>query len=79
MVREALAGWAVGYSDGMRYGVVYSPTVLPSAPDGARVLAEEAFDPAVGVHPFGDMAAAVHEVNTTEYARLTGRLTRDTV
>jgi len=77
-VREAVAGGAAVLTGGHKVSAsLYAPTVLSGIPATARVCAEEAFAPVVGLYRFTTMDEAIAAVNTSRYGLQAGIFTRD--
>ena len=72
-VQEAVRGGARILTGGRRLGgALYAPTVLADVPTDAKVCAQEVFAPLVGVFPFDDFDAALHEVNRSKFGLQAG-------
>ncbi len=54
----------------------YEPTVLTGVASEAKICAEEAFAPLVGLYPFSDFAGAIDAVNRSRYGLQAGVFTR---
>jgi glyceraldehyde-3-phosphate dehydrogenase (NADP+) len=77
-VKEAVAGGATILTGGRRLGAsLYAPTVLSGVPSHAKVCAQEAFAPLVGLYPFSDFDAALTELNQSVYGLQAGVFTND--
>jgi len=76
-VREALAGGARALTGGQPDGLFYPPTVLVDVPKDARVCGEEVFAPVVNLFPVPDFAAALAELNDSQFGLQCGVFTND--
>jgi len=75
-VDEAVAGGARVLTGGRRVGRAgYQPTVLTDVPDTAKVCAEEAFAPLVGLYRFSSFPSVIDEVNRSRYGLQAGVFT----
>ena len=76
-VREALSRGARALTGGQPNGRFYPPTVLVDVPKDARVCGEEVFAPVVNLFPVPDFAAAVRELNDSQFGLQCGVFTND--
>jgi acyl-CoA reductase-like NAD-dependent aldehyde dehydrogenase len=76
-VDEAAAAGARVLCGGKRHGSLVEPTVLTATRAEMRVNCLEAFAPVVSVEPYQDFAAAVQQVNDSNYGLQAGIFTRD--
>ena len=76
-VGEALASGARALTGGKPDGLFYPPTVLVDVPKDARVCGEEVFAPVVNLFPVPDFAAAVAELNDSQFGLQCGVFTND--
>jgi acyl-CoA reductase-like NAD-dependent aldehyde dehydrogenase len=76
-VAEALARGARALTGGEPDGLFYPPTVLADVPKDARVCGEEVFAPVVNLFPVPDFAAAVAEINDSQFGLQCGVFTND--
>lgn len=77
-VQEAVAAGAEVLTGGKRLGgPLYTPTVLSNVAQDAKVCAQEAFAPLVGLFPFESFDAAVTDVNRSSYGLQAGVFTAD--
>ncbi|HLE88638.1 MAG TPA: aldehyde dehydrogenase family protein [Candidatus Limnocylindria bacterium] len=76
-VGEALARGARALTGGQPDGLFYPPTVLVDVPKDARVCGEEVFAPVVNLFPVPDFAAAVTEINDSQFGLQCGVFTND--
>jgi glyceraldehyde-3-phosphate dehydrogenase (NADP+) len=76
-VREALDGGARALAGGEPNGLVYPPTVLVDVPKQARVCGEEVFAPVVNLFRVPDFAAAIGEINDSQFGLQCGVFTND--
>jgi acyl-CoA reductase-like NAD-dependent aldehyde dehydrogenase len=76
-VGEALARGARALTGGEPDGLFYPPTVLVDVPKDARVCGEEVFAPVVNLFPVRDFAAAVAEINDSQFGLQCGVFTND--
>jgi len=76
-VGEALARGARALTGGEPDGLFYPPTVLVDVPKDARVCGEEVFAPVVNLFPVPDFAAAVAELNDSQFGLQCGVFTND--
>ena len=77
-VREATAEGAEVLTGGRRLGgAMYAPTVMTGVPGHAKLCAEEAFAPLVGLWRFSSFDDAVAEVNRSRFGLQAGVFTRD--
>ena len=77
-VHEAVGSGARVLTGGKRLGgPVYAPTVLTNVSREARVCAQEAFAPLVGLFNVPDFDAALEEVNRSSYGLQAGVFTAD--
>jgi acyl-CoA reductase-like NAD-dependent aldehyde dehydrogenase len=76
-VREALSRGARALTGGQPDGLFYPPTVLVDVPKDARVCGEEVFAPVVNLFPVPDFAAAVRELNDSQFGLQCGVFTND--
>ncbi|NUU24926.1 MAG: aldehyde dehydrogenase family protein [Streptomycetaceae bacterium] len=73
LVADALAGGATAVAGGQPLrvgdggGYFFAPTILTGLADGARIVDEEQFGPALPVVPYRDLEAAVDHVNAGRY------------
>jgi glyceraldehyde-3-phosphate dehydrogenase (NADP+) len=75
-VDEAVAGGARVLTGGRRIGRAgYAPTVIAGVPADAKLCAEEAFAPIVGLYPFTELAAALDAMNASRYGLQAGVFT----
>ncbi len=76
-VREALSRGARALTGGQPDGLFYPPTVLVDVPKDARVCGEEVFAPVVNLFGVPDFAAAVRELNDSQFGLQCGLFTND--
>ncbi|MGZ6214411.1 MAG: aldehyde dehydrogenase family protein [Candidatus Limnocylindria bacterium] len=76
-VGEALGDGARALVGGEPDGLFYPPTVLVDVPKDARVCGEEVFAPVVNLFPVADFAAAVSEINDSQFGLQCGVFTND--
>jgi len=76
-VGEALDRGARALTGGEPNGLFYPPTVLVDVPKDARVCGEEVFAPVVNLFPVSDFAAAVRELNDSQFGLQCGVFTND--
>ena len=77
-VTEAVAAGARVLTGGRRLGPsMYAPTILTDVPSSAKVCAEEAFAPLVGLWRFSRLEDAIAEVNRSRFGLQAGIFTRD--
>ncbi len=76
-VDEAAAAGAEVLCGGRRQGSLMEPTVLTATRPEMRVNCLEVFAPVVTVEPYRDFAAAVKQVNDSNYGLQAGIFTRD--
>jgi len=76
-VGEALARGATALVGGEPDGLFYPPTVLVDVPKDARVCGEEVFAPVVNLFPVPDFAAAIAELNDSQFGLQCGVFTND--
>ena len=76
-VREALERGAKALVGGEPDGLFYPPTVLVDVPKDARVCGEEVFAPVVNLFAVPDFAAAVAELNDSQFGLQCGVFTND--
>jgi glyceraldehyde-3-phosphate dehydrogenase (NADP+) len=76
-VGEALDGGATALVGGEPDGLFYPTTVLVDVPRQARVCGEEVFAPVVNLFPVPDFAAAVGEINDSQFGLQCGIFTND--
>ncbi|HEX6141038.1 MAG TPA: aldehyde dehydrogenase family protein [Candidatus Limnocylindria bacterium] len=76
-VREALAMGATALVGGEPDDLLYPPTVLVDVPKEARVCGEEVFAPVVNLFRVPDFAAAVAEINDSQFGLQCGVFTND--
>jgi glyceraldehyde-3-phosphate dehydrogenase (NADP+) len=76
-VGEALAGGARSLAGGEPNGLFYPPTVLVDVPKTARVCGEEVFAPVVNLFPVPSFAAAMAEINDSQFGLQCGVFTND--
>jgi glyceraldehyde-3-phosphate dehydrogenase (NADP+) len=76
-VGEALARGARALTGGEPDGRFYPPTVLVDVPKDARVCGEEVFAPVVNLFKVPDFAAAVRELNDSQFGLQCGVFTND--
>jgi acyl-CoA reductase-like NAD-dependent aldehyde dehydrogenase len=76
-VREALDAGANALTGGEPDGRYYPPTVLVDVPKDARVCGEEVFAPVVNLFGVPDFAAAVREINDSQFGLQCGVFTND--
>ena len=76
-VDEAAAAGARVLCGGKRHGSLVEPTVLTATRAEMRVNCLEVFAPVVSVEPYQDFAAAVKQVNDSNYGLQAGIFTRD--
>jgi acyl-CoA reductase-like NAD-dependent aldehyde dehydrogenase len=76
-VREALERGAKTLVGGEPDGLFYPPTVLVDVPKDARVCGEEVFAPVVNLFAVPDFAAAVAELNDSQFGLQCGVFTND--
>ncbi|HEX9634554.1 MAG TPA: aldehyde dehydrogenase family protein [Candidatus Limnocylindria bacterium] len=76
-VGEALARGARALTGGEPDALFYPPTVLVDVPKDARVCGEEVFAPVVNLFPVPDFAAAVRELNDSQFGLQCAVFTND--
>ena len=76
-VGEALARGARALVGGAPDGLFYPATVLVDVPKDARVCGEEVFAPVVNLFPVPDFAAAIAELNDSQFGLQCGVFTND--
>ena len=76
-VGEALARGATALVGGEPEGLFYPPTVLVDVPKDARVCGEEVFAPVVNLFGVPDFAAAIAELNDSQFGLQCGVFTND--
>jgi glyceraldehyde-3-phosphate dehydrogenase (NADP+) len=76
-VTEALGQGARALVGGEPDGLFYPPTVLVDVPKGCRVCGEEVFAPVVNLFPVTDFAAAIREINDSQFGLQCGVFTND--
>ena len=76
-VGEALTRGARALTGGEPDGLFYPPTVLVDVPKDARVCGEEVFAPVVNLFGVPDFAAAVAEINDSQFGLQCGVFTND--
>ena len=76
-VGEALARGATALVGGEPDGLFYPPTVLVDVPKDARVCGEEVFAPVVNLFAVPDFAAAIAELNDSQFGLQCGVFTND--
>jgi acyl-CoA reductase-like NAD-dependent aldehyde dehydrogenase len=76
-VGEAIAGGARALVGGEPDGLFYPPTVLVDVPKDARVCGEEVFAPVVNLFAVPDFAAALREINDSQFGLQCGVFTND--
>jgi len=76
-VGEALARGATALVGGEPDGLFYPPTVLVNVPKDARVCGEEVFAPVVNLFAVPDFAAAMAELNDSQFGLQCGVFTND--
>ena len=77
-VKEAEAAGARVLTGGRRLGgAMYAPTVMTDVPTDAKLCAEEAFAPLVGLWRFSALDEALAEVNRSRFGLQAGIFTRD--
>ncbi len=76
-VGEALARGARALTGGQPDGLFYPPTVLVDVPKDARVCGEEVFAPVVNLFGVPDFAAALAELNDSQFGLQCGVFTND--
>jgi glyceraldehyde-3-phosphate dehydrogenase (NADP+) len=76
-VTEALGQGARALIGGEPDGLFYPPTVLVDVPKGCRVCGEEVFAPVVNLFPVTDFAAAIREINDSQFGLQCGVFTND--
>jgi acyl-CoA reductase-like NAD-dependent aldehyde dehydrogenase len=76
-VGEALSRGARALTGGEPDGLFYPPTVLVDVPKDARVCGEEVFAPVVNLFPVPDFAAAIAEINDSQFGLQCGVFTND--
>jgi glyceraldehyde-3-phosphate dehydrogenase (NADP+) len=76
-VGEALRDGARALAGGQPDGLFYPPTVLVDVPKEARVCGEEVFAPVVNLFPVPDFAAAIGEINDSQFGLQCGVFTND--
>ncbi|HEY6496086.1 MAG TPA: aldehyde dehydrogenase family protein [Trebonia sp.] len=75
--RDAAARGAEVVAGGHRDSAVVTPTVLSGVTPDMTVMAREIFGPVVVVRGFGDLEAAIDEINDTPYGLAAGIFTRN--
>jgi acyl-CoA reductase-like NAD-dependent aldehyde dehydrogenase len=76
-VTEALSQGATALVGGEPDGLFYPPTVLIDAPKSCRVCGEEVFAPVVNLFRVPDFAAAIGEINDSQFGLQCGVFTND--
>jgi len=76
-VAEALEGGARALVGGEPDGLFYPPTILVDVPRDARVCGEEVFAPVVNLFAVPDFAAAIGEINDSQFGLQCGVFTGD--
>ncbi|MDH4334681.1 MAG: aldehyde dehydrogenase family protein [Chloroflexota bacterium] len=76
-VQEALQRGARALVGGDPEGLFYPPTVLVDVPKDARVCGEEVFAPVVNLFGVADFAAAIAEINDSQFGLQCGVFTND--
>jgi acyl-CoA reductase-like NAD-dependent aldehyde dehydrogenase len=76
-VGEALQAGARALAGGEPGGLFYPPTVLVDVPKDARVCGEEVFAPVVNLFAVPDFAAAIREINDSQFGLQCGVFTND--
>jgi len=76
-VAEALEGGALALVGGEPDGLFYPPTILVDVPRDARVCGEEVFAPVVNLFAVPDFAAAIGEINDSQFGLQCGVFTGD--
>ena len=76
-IAEALAAGATRLCGGPRQGCFIPATVLEAVPRTAAVVRREVFGPVVVLSRFSDPAAAIAEVNDSDFGLQAGVFTRD--
>jgi glyceraldehyde-3-phosphate dehydrogenase (NADP+) len=76
-VTEALEQGASALAGGEPDGLFYPPTVLVDVPKSARVCGEEVFAPVVNLFRVPDFAAAMAEINDSQFGLQCGVFTND--
>ncbi len=76
-VQEALQRGARALVGGDPDGLFYPPTVLVDVPKDARVCGEEVFAPVVNLFEVADFAAAIAEINDSQFGLQCGVFTND--
>jgi acyl-CoA reductase-like NAD-dependent aldehyde dehydrogenase len=76
-VGEALHAGARALTGGEPDGLFYPPTVLVDVPKDARVCGEEVFAPVVNLFAVPDFAAAIREINDSQFGLQCGVFTND--
>jgi acyl-CoA reductase-like NAD-dependent aldehyde dehydrogenase len=74
---EAVRRGAHILTGGKRERSTIEPTVLTDVPDDLDISCREAFGPVVIVHRYRELAAAIDEVNSSQYGLQAGVCTRD--
>lgn len=75
-VEQAVAAGARVLTGGRRVGRAgYAPTILTDVPVTAKVCAEEAFAPLVGLYRFSDVTTVIDEINESRYGLQAGIFT----
>jgi glyceraldehyde-3-phosphate dehydrogenase (NADP+) len=76
-VAEAIEQGARALVGGEPDGLFFPPTVLVDVPKGCRVCGEEVFAPVVNLFPVPDFAAAIREINDSQFGLQCGVFTND--
>jgi acyl-CoA reductase-like NAD-dependent aldehyde dehydrogenase len=76
-VQEAMQRGARALAGGEPEGLFYPATVLVDVPKDARVCGEEVFAPVVNLFPVPDFAAAIREINDSQFGLQCGVFTND--
>ena len=76
-VRDAVAEGARVLTGGSAEGAFFPPTVIVDAARTSQVCTVEAFAPLVVAFPFSDLAAAIREVNDSDFGLQAGVFTSD--
>lgn len=76
-VQEAIEAGATALVGDEPNGLFYPPTVLVDAPKSCRVCGEEVFAPVVNLFRVRDFAAAINEINDSQFGLQCGVFTND--
>ncbi|HVW85901.1 MAG TPA: aldehyde dehydrogenase family protein [Bryobacteraceae bacterium] len=76
-IGEARESGARVVAGGQRHGATVEPSILTDVPAGAKLSAQEAFGPVVGVNSYKTLDEAISLVNQSQYGLQAGMYTRD--